>query len=537
MLANWLKPRSKIVHPLIASIYPILALSAYNIDQNPLSVALRPLALSILASLAIWGASVWLLKSTSKGAIFATLAISIFFAYGRIYSYASPLVPHKTMVLVGLLILGLAFVYLNLQKKDFDGFNRFLNIFALILLIFPVFQLGAYYFDLVTKPAQIRQIQMEGETLEASLDSPDIYYIILDMYTREDFLLEKMGYDNSEFLTLLENDGFFIADCSLSNYSTTKFSLSSSLNMDYLENLMGDIDPTSTSEGLVDPLLIKNRVRQILESYGYSIVSFQTDYHGLEWRDADHFFELDFSQTELDPGQFDPESSLPKTDRLTEAVFGWNLNKFEWLLLQTTAAIVLVDRSPADKKEFNPGEDYLSDIRQYLLVKQTLENADLATKIEGPKFVYVHVVSPHPPFVFKSDGSFTTKAVEREGNWYDLYTNQLQYINSRIYSLVETIFASSTKPPIIIIQGDHGIPMRDANPLYQHNEILNAYYLPGAGDALLNEHISPVNTFRMVLNHYFNMEFDYLEDEAFTYNWLESPYVFEPYEEQSDACK
>ena len=67
---------------------------------------------------------------------------------------------------------------------------------------------------------------------------PDIYYIILDGYGRQDALMEDYGYDNTAFLNFLEEQGFFVADCSRSNYSQTKFSLLTSLNMDFVEELV-----------------------------------------------------------------------------------------------------------------------------------------------------------------------------------------------------------------------------------------------------------------------------------------------------------
>ena len=42
--------------------------------------------------------------------------------------------------------------------------------------------------------------------------------------------------------------------------------------------------------------------------------------------------------------------------------------------------------------------------------------------------------------------------------------------------------------------------------------VLNAVYLPNNGEALLYDSISPANTFRVIFNHYFDTNFDLLED-------------------------
>ena len=45
--------------------------------------------------------------------------------------------------------------------------------------------------------------------------------------------------------------------------------------------------------------------------------------------------------------------------------------------------------------------------------------------------------------------------------------------------------------------------------------IFNAYLFPDGGDEKLYDSISPVNTFRVLFNHYFGTNYPLLEDEAF----------------------
>jgi hypothetical protein len=103
------------------------------------------------------------------------------------------------------------------------------------------------------------------------------------------------------------------------------------------------------------------------------------------------------------------------------------------------------------------------------------------------------------------------------------YVSQLQYINYKLTEVIEAILSQSERPPIIILQGDHGsrstaegfgkINFREAFP------ILNAYYLPNGGKKYLYEAISPVNTFRVIFNHYLGENFELLEDKS--YHFLE----------------
>ena len=54
--------------------------------------------------------------------------------------------------------------------------------------------------------------------------------------------------------------------------------------------------------------------------------------------------------------------------------------------------------------------------------------------------------------------------------------------------------------------------------------ILNAYDLP-KGDTTLYASLSPVNTFRLVLDNYFNQHYPLLEDVSY-YSYPEQEYAF-----------
>jgi hypothetical protein len=99
-----------------------------------------------------------------------------------------------------------------------------------------------------------------------------------------------------------------------------------------------------------------------------------------------------------------------------------------------------------------------------------------------------------------SDGDAVDTEHQTEG-----YLSQVQYINSRIIPILQTIIADSRTPPIIVLMGDHGL--RDKNRYVN----LNAYYLPNGSQGLYPS-ISPVNSFRVILNEYFGANYPLLPD-------------------------
>ena len=97
--------------------------------------------------------------------------------------------------------------------------------------------------------------------------------------------------------------------------------------------------------------------------------------------------------------------------------------------------------------------------------------------------------------------------------------------------MVEEIFSSSTKEPIIIIMSDHGLGF-DVNWKEPDSEMIerrlsnfSAYYFPFDKQDRLYDEISPVNAFRKVFNTYFDTDYKILEDKMY---WSNSgkPYDF-----------
>jgi hypothetical protein len=138
--------------------------------------------------------------------------------------------------------------------------------------------------------------------------------------------------------------------------------------------------------------------------------------------------------------------------------------------------------------------------------------------LPGPKFVFVHLLAPHNPFAFGPNGEvlilqfpFSLNRDQNAANPEDYaagYTNEVTYLNKRFLEIVDQLISESATPPIIIIQGDHGIPRIPGWNLAN----LNAYYLPDGGNQNLYSSISPVNSFRVVFNTYFGGHMEILKD-------------------------
>jgi len=498
------------LHPILLTTYPILALLATNIIEVEIQVAIRPLLISLASTVIVLLAVRLILKDWRKAALVATLLQILFFSYGHLYQLL------RTIPFLGMNIgrhrylmvaYGAVFVislWLILKKMgDISKITQALNLMGIVLLIYPLFCITSYSLQVSAG----RRVSDEFTTTSKQLDIPDsgflpdIYYIILDTYTRADALRDDFGFDNSPFLEELRSIGFYIADCSRSNYSFTQASLTTALNMEYLPELYNILAEFGLDESDVWILLKHSRVRNQLEAIGYSTMAFETGYEWSRIDDADVYLSL---------------SSDPYSIQL--------LDPFEAMLIKSTAVLILTDlqyksfaaQTSVVTEQINEINFPYSGFAQRQLF--ILDQLPRIASFQGPKFVFVHILIPHAPLIFGPDGEILTDtgyyggkggaAVNREYFRHG-YVNEVQFINSRMLDIVRTIIDQSRTPPVVIIQGDTGV--RKGNRL----QILNAYYLSGKDNPILYSSITPVNSFRVIFDTYFGTEYGLLPDESF----------------------
>jgi hypothetical protein len=150
-------------------------------------------------------------------------------------------------------------------------------------------------------------------------------------------------------------------------------------------------------------------------------------------------------------------------------------------------------------------------------------------KLSRSYYLFSHIYSPHIPFLYGPGGEELTYHGNQNLYWYEVpqedypkyYGYQIEYINKTLLQTIDRILADSTKPVVIILQADHGDEFflnRD-NPTKEGVEvrtaILNAiYFSDGAYDQLYPS-MTPVNTFRVVLNNWFGTQYPLLPDLVF----------------------
>jgi hypothetical protein len=500
-----LPKRSLPLHPFFFAVYPVAALLASNLDAAPAAAALRPLVVTLLGASLFFLALRQLLHHSLRAALLTTLVLALFFSYGHVYNFLEsgtlsgfPLGRHRLLAPAWIAFFLLGAGWATRPRRDLPLITRALNIIGAVLLLLPLTQIAFFQVSTLQAPPRAEQPAPGAQLrLPPQGTAPDIYYLILDGYSRDDLLHKFYDLDNSPFLEQLSQMEFYVARCAQSNYAQTQLSLASSLNYEYLASLDDAFQAGSTSRTGLPGLIQRSAVRSSLESLGYRVVAFETGFEATQLEDADIY---------LSSGA------------------GTGIEDFESLLIRTTAG-----RVAAEGIAFlNLKPDWAArDAAHRQRILFALEELRRLPDLPGPKFVFAHLITPHWPHVFGPDG----EAVHQRQDSISGYRDQVIFINKMIVPVLAEIIAKSGTPPVIILQGDHGAVIESPE---RRMAILNAYYLPnGAGG--LYESISPVNTFRVIFNQVFAGRLPLLGDAAY-YSRYETPFDFQLVPNERPGC-
>lgn len=493
-----MKNKLHLIHPFLVALAPVVFLWQKNFGEVPTREVIPALVISlILAGLAMLLLKIFF-SNAEKIAIFASSVLFISLFFNNIYNtifYNSFLDLRIRWTFLILVVFFVVFAYvIKKTQKDLRVINTLITLTAGIFIILSLVQLGVGYYE---SSRDMPGSNLDGVSLGRGVSEgyPDIYYIILDGYSSPDVIENVLGYEEIDsMVSYLESNGFYIAKESKTNYPTTFLSIPSSLNMQYLE------DPEADKHHFI--MAEDHKVKDILKSYGYKYFHFGANTFTYHNRYADQNINIGF----LSPFQ---------------AVL-WNHTIFKHIQDFTGTRF--------------EGFDLLDTrLTQWKREKYKIEKLYEASEGDDPVFVFAHFLLPKGDNVFNKDGTYVTGKEARINGRIKGYIHQLEYINSEMKKVISDILENSQLEPVIIIQGDHGFPFYSAlaelesfaDPVRarelvvpgRHSfPILNTFYFPGGGDALLYDSITPVNTFRILFNYYFDQDLDLLEDISYTAN-------------------
>jgi hypothetical protein len=489
------------LHPLLLAAYPVLFLYGQNIGELEPSDLIGPLVVIVAAALALLLVGAPVLGDARRAALVVSALAAALLLYGHLAGALGPLGVKAGFLQIGwaVFLMVALVVALRIREIRLASVTRALNIVTAILVVFAL---------VTIVPAEIaRAGRSTSET--ASIGGSggpgrDIWYLVFDRYGSASSLELQYGIDDRPFLDRLRARGFQIVTDSHANYVKTSLSLAATLNLDYLDDLVAAQDPASDDHGPVFARLSDHAVGRFLRERGYRYVHVGSYYGPTK--------TSKIADRNLPPGgPSDFVASLYDTSAIPAAAHRLGISL----------------AAPARERHYEAG-------------RFQLDTLDDVTDDPGPSFVYAHVMLPHPPYTFASDGSFVTDEQDVGRRQALAYGEQLTYLHTRIEALVDRLLARpEAERPIIILQADEGPYPREyarntvefdwskASTDYLEIKfgILNAMYLPGDGSPDPSPTLSSVNTFRLIFDRYFDADLPLLPDRSYT-----SAGKFRPYD-------
>ncbi len=487
-----------ILHPFLFALFPVFSLLLNNLTiLTPVSL-IRSLLVLELVALVLWAGLRWFFRNSQAAAVAVSALLFVFFInkswgdWGMLALWG--------ILFAGLLILG------RRRPGRLAGLSPVLNVMALVLLLL---QIGQY-------AQAVRKVEMTPVPVPFAAKPdpktlPHIIHIVADEFGRPDIIKKQYGCDLEFLVNCLRTNGFFVAERARSNYMQTMQCFASELAMQYLP---GSLPETSGMRRLSRSQLSRSFTQsaavRTLSKLGYRCQVTVTDGSTLtEWATGGN-----------------PDEILNLSER------------------------VLLTKSCLRPLEASLPDPSLQD-QLYAHYRRTqdmlLHEAD-CVRLPDPVFKVIHIVSPHSPYVFTTDGQYRmTKCFSEyifsadaargpaQDPWryqWDEYAEQIQYISGELCKMVERAIRESARPVVIILQGDHGpATERDGPFLEGRSGILLAIRLPGMTPVMPPEAQSPVNVYRHIFRELWKADLPLLPTRIFKSEW-ESPDLFDDVTEQ-----
>jgi hypothetical protein len=335
--------------------------------------------------------------------------------------------------------------------------------------------------------------------VEATRDPErDIYFLNFDRYGSDWSLEQAYGIENDLYEDL-EAAGFQVVPGARANYHTSDLSLAATLNMRYLDDLTELMGPDSGDRTPARELLARHDVGEFLRQQGYRF------YHIGAW----------WEPTRTSPIA-DEVLSLGKT-----AEFG--------SVLKGGTILPTLERLAGREEPDTPPRAQHRDMALF-----AIRQVQHLGRTPGRKFVFAHILLPHPPYVLAERGRRVLSEEAQSKPEAELFEQQLRYTNDLIKRTVASLLdGPASSDPIIILSADEGPYLCGDDDCVDGSPetygirfgVLRAYYLPEL-EVEIPVDDSGVNIFRMILREYFGADLPDLPNRSFTWPDKEHLYDF-----------
>lgn len=487
---------TNILYPLLFSCIPIFTFFSSNIKEIDKKSILFIFLIDIISVLGLWSILTYVVKlegNISSGILFY-LIIWFYTPWYKLNRFKSRYAYQYIIKYIIYAAITCAIVYISILPVILT------IIFSLIILLNIIY--------IISNNSKIDSDLVKEDIVNISVndsDKPDIYHIILDGYLGKEVLSNITNYDNNEFYSQLKALGFTVYNNIYSNYNYTAYSIPSIFNMNYFNNYMQE-------EELNSEMYKQNKLQ-----YGYfRIIHSKTV---LSLKNIGYKIAVSGETMFTDELQSYCKNII---DIKSQQTYDINVNATFSTFLQTT---IISNLFMSSKK---PNKNHALYLRNLF---DKLKNLKYSF---SPIYSIFHILAPHPPFCFQSDGSINEKfssmveypAYDKDG--LEAYKNHMLYINKltidALSNLIKNIKEKNRKA-IILVHGDHGLMMNNPDkPTY--NTLLAVYKYNFNDDKdIFKDNITLVNIMPYLFNYIFNTNISTHKNEFYFCDLNDGKYI------------
>jgi Sulfatase len=389
------------------------------------------------------------------------------------------------------------------------GMHDVLTIIAAIFVAFTMYVVGRAYWYPKPDPHPVAAV-LDRLTAPLTLPSsvprrPDVFHLVLDGMGRPDVLESRYGMTIDPLIEKFRALGFHLDDSiGHANYVQTHLSLSSMLNLTYLDDLT-TLQGTTNHREPLRQLMWRARVPDAFKRLGY-VVEF------------------------IGPGSRS-EGAFQAAD-ICDCPQLWFSEPEVGTLTLTPLKVVLAS---------GLGQEGL--FRRSLSVFKAFERERTSM---APRYVYAHVMLPHPPFVANEAGDFRNPHRQLGGADASFYPGSADeyrtgYRAQATFTLTRALEAATRvvddarrqgRDVVVIVNGDHGprLGMDARQPTPESGRFALPVLIAIHWPADLRPDLPPgslVNVYRTVFRTAFGMNLPPLADRAYV-SGFNTPYAVIP---------
>jgi hypothetical protein len=463
-------------------------------------IAWYPTALPVAYIIAIWSASAihptWLVTPiliTVTVVLLVTLFMSLVLGDSHRGGVATAaltvalLLTHDVartgLLVLAAVIVGEGLLYRGRRWRNGRRITRFLSVFGAFLVI-VAFGGAIVQGSLQDGVADVRA-DLDARHAEAfDPAAPDIYVMLLDGYPGDDAATLDPTFDANAFPAALAARGFDVERHARTNYLTTRVAVATMLANQHV-NAATELAPPRGSQA-ADARRLREFgddgiVLRSLRDAGYETITVTSPAAHLGLRRVDRVIDP--------PGP----------------------SEFDRALLAGIGLGPILDGIAPDL--------FAAIARGQILSTFDSAEAVAAEPHDRPRFVWMHVLAPHPPLLFRADGTPITNVpalqmgprarettADRSARISETF-DYAEFVAHRTEQMLDRMLASAKRESVIFIFSDHGtdIDFDASDPLAsdldERTSIILAVRTPGHRD-LLPPGTTPIGVLPRILNAY-----------------------------------